>query len=309
MALTTESPRFSLRSAKLAEIDAAISEIGHAVIDDVWNPSFLSTVHALARKKYEDDDRRYLGHFSDYPKAVIDVYLGSCNYLESVSNGQDLREIYFSELDRSGLPALLRELLKGDFFVDESERVIRRTDPRFPLRFIGLHKDGQVGPCSRAGINSKRELTIWTPLQDCTDDDTPRLLLLHRGDDIYDLMSADELAPVVLHADVQKFETSSGSLADGAFDRIYEARRCYAPKVPLGSCIIFEHDIVHGAFRTSKMQTPRYSLDFRIVGRYRPTLANGTYKGILYRSADFPNNEVLRFASRVVRKLKQMAAS
>ena len=103
---------------------------------------------------------------------------------------------FFTAVELSGLPGLLRVLLKGDFFVGKSERVIRRADPRFALRFIGLHPDGQLNLCSGHAFNTKRELTIWTPLQDCTTDDTPRLLLMHKGETYTDLF-ADEETPAI----------------------------------------------------------------------------------------------------------------
>lgn len=307
MALSLDSPRFSLRSAKFEDIDAAVDEVGHAVLDDVWNPAFLADFRRLSQSSFERDDARYSGRLDQYPKAVIDVYLGSTHQIDYIANGNDVRSQFFLELERSGLPALFHHLFKGDFFVEETERVIRRTDPQFPMRFIGLHTDGQIWACAKDGIKVKRALTLWSPLQDCDNDDTPRLLLLHKGQSFYDLMDEHDSGRVALHTDLTKYEGAGPDKADAVFEKIYASRDAYAPRLPLCSAILFDHAVTHGAYRHARMTVPRYSLDFRVTGRYRLRLSNGAHEGVLYRSYSFPNNKPLQFFSRAARKVRIIA--
>jgi hypothetical protein len=166
-----------------------------------------------------------------------------------------------------------------------------------PAQFSGLHTDGQLHYCSERGINSKREFTIWTPLQDCTGDTTPRLLLLHRGDTYCDVFSTQESVtdegnsylPVQLRPQLAAASLEGvADRLDQMFERLYRSKRCYAPAVPLGSAILFDHNIVHGSYRHRGMVTPRYSLDFRVVGIYRTARANARYRGVAFRSAGVP---------------------
>src|SRR5208282_3014676 len=88
---------------------------------------------------------------------------------------------------------------------------------------------------------------------------------------------------------------------DQMFERLYAARHCYAPPVPFGSAVLFDHDIVHGSYRRRGMTTPRYSFDFRAVGVYRPSHANARYQGVAFRSRNVPDGlyaETLRMVAR-----------
>src|SRR5262249_54189590 len=87
--------------------------------------------------------------------------------------------------------------------------------------------------------------------------------------------------------DEEQYLARVGSL-DEQFERIYRERRCYAPPVPLGSAVLFEHCILHGSYRTSKMMTPRYSLDCRAVGEYRPGRETAPFKGVIFRTGIYP---------------------
>jgi hypothetical protein len=299
MPLTTESPRFSLRAADFADVARAIDTVGHAVLDDVWNPHYLSALHERAKTAFETDDDRFMGKFDEFPPTLIEQYLGGHSNLDSLSLAAGLDPVscdseFFLEMERTGLPALLRHFHGCDVVVGRSERVVRRADPRFRVRFTGLHHDGQLGPCSRNGIASKREFTIWTPLQPCIDEDTPRLLLIHRDDGVP--VPEIEADPEVGHPILLKLKQvrnedeylhSVGSF-DEMFEHVYRNARCYAPHIPIGSAILFEHVVYHSTYLTSAMKTPRYSLDVRSVGEYRRAKENRTYDGVIYRSGAFP---------------------
>jgi hypothetical protein len=278
MALSFESPRLNLRDASLAEIEQTINNVGHVVLDGLWNRPFLSRLHDFAKTNFTTSSERAT-HFDGVLPPALD------------------RE-FFIELERSGLPALLRHLLSGDFVVSQTERVVRRADAAIPAQFSGLHMDGQLRYCSDRGIYSKREFTIWTALQDCSGDDTPRLLLLHRGDTFADVFSAQEFVtddgttylPLELRPQLEAtgLERAADRL-DNMFERLYDAKRCYAPRIPFGSAVVFEHNIVHGSYRRQIMRTPRYSFDFRVVGVYRPARANARYQGVAFQSFGVPH--------------------
>ena len=277
MALSFDSPRFNLREASLAEIEQSINDVGHVVLDGLWNHKFLSRLHDFAVTNFTTSSERAT-HFDGVLPADLD------------------RE-FFTEFERSGLPALVRHLLSGDFVVSQTERVVRRADATVPAQFSGLHMDGQLRYCSDRGIHSKREFTIWTALQDCTGDDTPRLLLLQRGDTFADVFSSQEAVadegntyfPIELRPQMEAagLEAAADRL-DQMFERLYEAKRCYAPPIPFGSAVLFEHNIVHGSYRRRNMVMPRHSLDFRVVGVYRTARANARYQGVAFRSSGVP---------------------
>jgi hypothetical protein len=197
------------------------------------------------------------------------------------------------------MTALYRYLLQGNFVVARSERVIRRVDPRFPLRFSGLHYDGRLRYCSSQSIRSQREITLWTPLQDCITDNIARLLLLHRGETYVDLFSEEEqmelggvkYLPVQLRPyTIRDEETQVGVMLpkiDTMYDRIFSSKQCYAPPVPLGSAVIFEHDVFHGSYYSSRLTEASFSLDCRAVGEYYANDANRSYSGVLFAAADF----------------------
>jgi hypothetical protein len=314
MPLSFDSPRFARRGADLRSIDSALASTGHVVLDDVWNGDYLAGVRRDADGRFQRDDKRFANGFEGYPDSVVECYLGSFIGLEnlfetdaSLNREQDLK--FFSEFELSGFPGLLRVLLNGDFFVGRSERVIRRADPRFAIRFIGLHPDGQLGDCSRRGFNTKRELTIWTPLQDCTADDTPRLLLMHKGETYTDLF--DEGHPPAIERRRKQIRNEAEvadtvrSAVDRQFEQLFAERRCYAPYVPLGGSIIFEAGVFHASYVRHGMTVPRFSLDFRSVGDFKRTAVNRSYVGQTFKVV--PIEVEPRITERIVSDASQTA--
>jgi hypothetical protein len=182
--------------------------------------------------------------------------------------------------------------------VGRSERVIRRLDPSHPLRFTGLHCDGQLKAMSEAGLRSQRELTLWSPLQDCTDDTISRLLVMHRGDTYGSVMTAQDLREIegatYLPVQLRPYQVRNeqkwlaGSLPEDIetmYDRVFAGTRCYAPYVRFGSSVLFDCNIWHGSYFRRTMTRARYSLDFRTVGQYTRNEKNAMYSGELFDSA------------------------
>jgi hypothetical protein len=306
MPLTFDSPRFSIRDAAFPEIESKLDRVGHVVLDGLWNPNFLTRLRNFGEKHFRDD-------------ATGGTHLPDVRGLP----GWNDRE-FFAEIERSGLPAILRHLLRGDVVVSQHERVVRRADATVTGIFSGLHFDGQLRACSDEGINSTREFTIWSPLVDCTSEATPRLLLLQRGQNFADVFSAKDQVtdggikylPTQLRPTVEADGLNgAASQLDAMFERIYAARQCYAPRIPLGSAVLFEHNIIHGSYRKSGMTVPRYSLDFRAVGVYRKTEKNRHFEGVTFSEdgAIMPTDTKVAMAKSrglaALRKLKDIAAS
>jgi hypothetical protein len=313
MALSFDSPRASLRTADFKDIDNSLANVGHVVLDDVWNTRFLSDLCVAADRKFCADDARFKGRYEEFSEGEIDQYLGNHAALESLDAASD--EEFFEEFERTGLPAMMRRLFSGSFVLGRSERVVRRTDPQFPIRFTGLHADGQLGFCSSRGLRSKRELTLWTPLLNCTDDVTPRLLLLHRGETFNGLFDDEKVLsennvehlPIQLRPHQTRNESNQIEVAQkvhNQFDRLFEVRRCYAPKLPLGSAILFEHSTVHGSYTRPSMSTARYSFDCRFVGEYKRTDENAVFSGKLFGMQEFPPKPQPGFARTIRRALR-----
>jgi hypothetical protein len=316
--LSFDSPRFSLRTRDLSSIDAALAATGHVVVEGLWDTEYLAEVRTAADERFRRDDDRFALGFDGFPDSVVECYLGSFVGLENLSEtdaaaNAEADRRFFAAAELSGLPGLLRVLLNGDFFIGRSERVIRRADPRFTIRFIGLHPDGQLNVCSGHAFNTKRELTIWTPLQDCTTDDTPRLLLMHKGETYTDLFAEDEVPAIERRrkqirneaevADVLKSKT------DAQYELLFRHRRCFAPYVPFGGSIIFEAGVFHASYVREGMTASRFSLDFRSVGDFRRTTANRNYVGRTFRAApveiEAPAGEIL--LARAKRAIKRVS--
>jgi len=314
VSLTFDSPRFSLRDADLGAIEAALAEIGHVVLDDLWSTPFLAALRDLAEARFRAGDERYLGRLEGLPDSVIETYLGGVANLGDLAPDYPLWDArFFSEVERSGLPVLYRRLFYGDFVVSANERVFRRLDPKFPIRFAGLHCDGQLAPLSREA-RIPRELTLWTPLQPCLDESIGRLLLLHRDEDWQGFLAEGpqiDLAGVPFGA-IQlrphqfRDEAAASALLDemhAQYGRLFATRRCYAPHVPLGSAILFDKDVPHGSYHRQGMAKPRYSMDFRAVAEYRSTPETHAAPGRLFSMVALPREKAPHSLQSTLRRL------
>lgn len=313
MPLNIEGLRFDLRNSTTQEIADALHENGHVVIDNVWNKHYLQKLYNFTSERYNSDDKKYEGNFDKYPNTTIDSYLGNHLDFEQLchqAGGYDanIESMLFEEFEKTGLQSIFRALLKGPFFFGRSERVVRRADPKFKLRFTGLHADGQLGACSNEGINSKDEYTLWTPLVDCTDDLTPRLLLLHKEEKIFNDLFENELinkgdssqhSLVQLRPyqiiDEKKFLEKNQEEIYKSFEKLFIHKQCFAPYVPLGSVVIFDRKVVHGTYINKLMNKPRYSLDCRFTGVFKITKLNRMFSGRLYpNNLSYPNSRIHR---------------
>jgi hypothetical protein len=287
MAVSLESPRFSLRSASFGDIEAALATVGHAVLDDVWNPLFLAEAREAALRAFAAPAQQDVGYV-----AFTELFPGPI---------KDAHDRLFRELERSGLPALLKHLLAGDVVVDHNNIFVRRADVAPPIRFTGLHRDGQLQKLARSGINSTGEFTTWTPIVDCTSDDLPRLLLLHR-DEQFNLSMFEgtdrvdgafhpiQLRPRDMAAEAARGEEIAAA-TERQFDRLFEQHRCYAPHVPVGSVVIFVHSVTHGSYIRRSMTHTRLSFDFRTVGVYAVEAETPPNRGMAFRCETYPAME------------------
>ena len=314
--LSQSSPRIDFRSASFADIDAALKDPGHVVLDNVWNTSFLDEIRQIASERFEqDDEKRNRGESLE----DLNGYMGGELSIGVFRNGPEYNRRLFVEFERSGLPALMRYLFEGPFVLGQSGASARRVDPRFPVRFTGLHHDGQLKYCSSVGLNTNRELTLWTPLVDCTDDRKPRLLLLNKKYDIDDIFEDEEkirsngveFLPVALNLDPigaeRAYKEKTGGSLDGLFARVFAEKECYAPYVAKGSIVLFDHRVVHGSYRTDHMTTPRYSFDMRLVGEFKTTWENCEFVGTVYRSETYPDHGLTYFAKKMAFRAKLMS--
>jgi hypothetical protein len=292
-----QSPRVATPASR-RDIETALRGIGHVVIERLWPLDYLGALRQAVADHFAALDAAYAENPSSFSNAETEVYLGNVTALDSLRHYEQRDRAFFDAISSTGLPALYRRLFTGDFVISRGERALRRADPRFPLRFHGLHVDGQLGPLSREGIRTKRELTLWTPLVDCIDEDTPRMLYLHRGETFSDLLTETDFiedrsvrySPIQLRPFQFRDETARSELSpkiEELFTKILEKRRCYTPHIPLGGAILFDKDIIHATYMRPGMKKPRYSLDFRAVGEYRVTTINGGYSGRLFRSKMF----------------------
>src|SRR4051794_3309193 len=120
MPLSLESPRFSLRTGAFADIERTLTELGHVVLDDAWNGQYLEKLQAGAKARFEADDARMNGRFDQFANEVVEMYLGGHTTLEQIAtiadrNFDSLDQEFYSEFERTGMPALLRHLLAGHF--------------------------------------------------------------------------------------------------------------------------------------------------------------------------------------------------
>jgi hypothetical protein len=307
LAVSLNSPRFSLRTADFDAVDQAIRQTGHVVLDNVWNTHFLSELRQESKSRFEADDRRLekgesLQDVHGYMGGEMGVGVLFGTDAAAVAKSAQYSARISMEFERSGMPALVRYLLNGTCVLGDTVASLRRIDPRFPVRFIGLHSDGQLNLCSSQGRTSKRELTLWTPLQDCVEEDTPRLLLLHRRETVDTISLDGDKDIVLLHTDPLGEAANlanAGNDIDRFFDRVYREKECFAPHVAFGSAVLFDCHVVHGSYRTDQMKTPRYSIDMRMVPEFRTTLDNCTFVGMSYRASRFPRPGIMLLAKGV----------
>ena len=138
-------------------------------------------------------------------------------------------------------------------------------------------------------------LTVWTPLSNCTDKKTPRLLLLdqkHSQTEIEKLLEENEnvnlkknnlgnffvfIKPYQIKEELDL--NLIRKLTFKKFKKIYESKKCFAPYIPLGSSIVFKNNVLHGSFITKEMKNVRYSMDFRVCGDFPVNNETKYFKG------------------------------
>lgn len=295
------SPRFDLRTAEQSRITAAIAETGHCVLDGAWNIAYLDSLLTKSKRYFDEMDERYRRDpdaLSFGERAQYHGHFAGTHYVTSE------RDFQF-ELERSGLTAILRGLLNGDFVSAESERVIRRAIPSSSLSYVGLHRDFQLDKLAARSRNRTRGvLTVWSPLCDCTGERISRLLLLQAGFNPLDVLSDEDFVevegrrfPVIALRPVSVLNEAEYPDLTGrvrtALRKLYATGQAFSPPVSVGSCVIFHSEVWHGSYIPETWSEPRINIDFRVVGDYRVSRDNWRYRGTLFRSRPKPSRVIV----------------
>lgn len=313
--LVGQSPRFDLQLATYIEIETALSDVGHCVLEGVFNEEYIAKLRSGVERYYKNQDELFSKNLSGLSLADIDRHISSfdgfhniADAIDDISNmwgGSRRRKrhlrTFLNNVKRSRIVSVFQYLFGDEFVVFQSEHCVRRLDPAYPLRFNGVHCDGQLGAASSKGINTQRELTVWAPLQHVMDDNCSRLLLFKRGVNFDEVtfegrplfstenlieergiqFSPIQLKPAQILDESDENVQLNTNLIDRIFRSVYQALegRCYAPKLRAGDVILFERDIYHGSFWHSSMTKPRYSMDFRVTGKFLREKENAHLKG------------------------------
>lgn len=287
-----KSPEIDLENFKLEEFNEKFSQHEHIIVKNSFENKFLNSLKKLSEQYYSILDKNYENQL--IPSHEINQYFGSFQSLRKVcQKKQKIVNEFFKLFLNSNLSKLFFHYFKGNFFVAESENCIRRANGKYFLRSTGMHKDGQLSLISSQGVNSKNELTIWTPLNNCIDENTPRLLLLDKNEEIHNVLNNQDyfeddgikyasiqLKPFA-YTNEKKFQNREKKILQ-TYKKIFKKSKCFAPYISLGSSIIFSQRIWHGSYILPKMKIERHSMDFRVCGEYIKNSNNKNVEGYNY---------------------------
>src|SRR3990167_5990861 len=286
-----ESCRFRIKPKTINQIVESIESTGLCVIEKVWDQLFLKELCQHGNSLFKLKDKAI--QKNNLSTTEIPQYFGAFYSIED----HVMDEEFYTCILQSKFPYLFKKLFNGDFALMRNERVLRRVDPIFPLRFSAFHTDGQLKDLACRGLHSKREFTIWTPLVNVVDDKTPRLMLIDKKDtenfkDFYmnNAITLPNQVKVRIHVlstlniDLEKkYQPELLIKRKEIYSQITYRFLCYAPKIKLGDCIIFDRDIWHSSFIPENFSKKRISLDYRIVGDHIPT-EDMRFDGKFFRS-------------------------
>ena len=295
------SSRFSCHPSNFSAIADALNNIGHVVIENVFDQQTLIQCDQYAQNLFCGMDERYLQ--GDFCESELINYLGNTYSFIPDKIGSLHLELFLTMIETSGMLDLYAHLLKGD--VAAFGPVLRRADPAVAIRKTGLHTDGQVTEYALKATHSNSEYTLWIPF--CAiNEKTPALLLMARGlqfsDNtiakpgyhqgptnnvfIYDKRKGAtseqkeglDVTPLYLHnrpmsrpseGEILRVSQRHDAVLNGLISR-WE-NDIHVPHMDLGSAIIFDRDIIHCSFSHDGMSQARHSADIRFVGSFDTT--------------------------------------
>ena len=179
MSLSFNIPEIDLKNLDTEEFLRKFNKNEFVLVKNTFSKKFLNELYKSSKKYFDNYDYKYKN--DNIINHELDQYFGSFHFIRKIcKKNPRIMNIFYENILNSNLSEIFKKKFSGNFFVSESENCIRRASARHYLRATGLHKDGQLSLASKKAFKSNEELTIWTPLVDCIDENTPRLLLLDK---------------------------------------------------------------------------------------------------------------------------------
>ena len=281
------SPRFCCHPDNFKSIADALKNVGHVVVEDLFSTTSLTYCKKYLKHLFETKDADYQnGKMNEAERKIY--FESTYSFIDQAA--QSYCEAYLSMLQRSHLLDVFHYLLKGDVAAAYGP-VLRRVDPKYSLRHVGLHKDGLLTEYTQHAYQSNDEYTLWTPLSDIDVETSTVLFLSNKyqfpnntapgeaADTVilYNTLTQQplDITPLFLHNLPKK--NFSKEEEQEANHRYYNALNhliteagdnLYAPTLKLGSAIIFDQHVVHGSFFHTGLKKTRYSIDIRLIGDF-----------------------------------------
>ena len=284
------SPRFTLDTTQFSHIESALEEVGHVVIDHVFDRQTLTYCRQYAINLFSKMDVSYdEGKFSG---GELSSYLGNTYSFMPDAEGNRYCEFFMNMIARSRILDLLSCLLNGDVAAIHGP-VIRRVSAEHPLRNIGLHQDSAIAEYADHGYRSQRQYSLWVPLCD-VDENTASLLLLSRrfqftGDYGDITKPRDRFSNACICDGNSTINVSSLYLQNQPRKHLSEQEAnqhtqdyyrtlnnlieklgndIYAPTLDETSVVIFNRDTIHGSFGHAGLTKSRHSIDIRFIADF-----------------------------------------
>lgn len=248
------SPRHTLSLDAFGRMRSDLLEVGHIVIDNCFSINQVKEISSVCGDflaKYEKAFRE--GKMSDTER---EAHLNATRDLPASAQKLLIRMLY-----RSQFLNLLRFLLGHNSVVMfRNDQCLRKIHADYPLRSVGLHHDTQFVSYV------DRTFTLWLPLTDVLEN-SPTILYAHRSLN----PSFDSIDPAIrwnektAHDEQgEDYEPKKEKREMKMLEFIKQhSKKTYAPRLKIGSAIVFCHDVLHGTFMNRQSKGFRYSMDCR----------------------------------------------
>ena len=248
------SPRHTLALDNFDVIKHDIAQVGHVIVDNCFPVDSVQELSNVC-----------LDFFSQYDQAFKEGKMNEQERQAHLNSTRDLpvsaQKHFTSMVHGSELLNLMRFLLGNvSIIMYRNDQCFRKLHADYPLRSVGLHYDTQFVSYV------DRTFTLWLPLVNVLED-SPTILYLDRSlhPPLASIDSAirldDATTPDEASEDYSEEKTKREKVM---FDFIKQhSQKIYAPRLNVGSAIIFCHDVLHGTFMNRQSKGVRYSLDCR----------------------------------------------